>query len=135
PAGPRVMVSTAALPATQLVQVGSLVEYIYNMRLNGREAPEQVRVRLTQGFPNAGWRVRGLNQAAQGLDGFLDNVTLFLTLVGLTALLTGGIGVANAVRAHLAGRMNTIATLKCLGARGDDIFAIYLLQMGLLATF
>ena len=74
------------------------------------------------------------SQAAQGLDIFLDYVTLFLTLVGLTALLTGGIGVANAVRAHLGSRMNTIATLKCLGAPADSIFAIYLIQLGLLAA-
>jgi putative ABC transport system permease protein len=133
-AGPRLMIAMDAVPETQLVQVGSLVEYKYNVRLTGSETTEALRARLTREFPDAGWRVRGLNQAAQGLDGFLDNVTLFLTLVGLTALLTGGIGVANAVRAHLAGRMNTIATLKCLGARGDDIFAIYLIQMALLAA-
>ena len=133
-AGPRVMIAMDAVPTTQLVQVGSLVEYNYNLRLNSAETADEVRARLLRDFPDAGWRVRGLNQAAQGLDGFLDNVTLFLTLVGLTALLTGGIGVANAVRAHLNGRMNTIATLKCLGARGDDIFAIYLFQMALLAA-
>ncbi|MGZ6253513.1 MAG: ABC transporter permease, partial [Candidatus Binataceae bacterium] len=118
-AGPRVMIAADALAATQLVQTGSLGEYVYNLRLNGAETAEATRERLMQTFPKADWRLRGLNQAAQGLDIFLDNVTLFLTLVGLTALLTGGIGVANAVRAHLASRMNTIATLKCLGAEAD----------------
>ena len=67
------------------------------------------------------------------MERFLDNVTLFLTLVGLTALLTGGIGVANAVRAHLLGRLHTIATLKCLGAPADTVFSIYLIQLALLA--
>lgn len=133
-AGPRIMIAMDAVPETQLVQVGSLVEYNYNVRLSGAETADDLRARLLRDFPDAGWRVRGLQQAAAGLDGFLDNVTLFLTLVGLTALLTGGIGVANAVRAHLNGRMDTIATLKCLGARGDDIFAIYLFQMALLAA-
>ncbi|MGZ6244094.1 MAG: ABC transporter permease [Candidatus Binataceae bacterium] len=133
-AGPRVMIAADALAATQLVQTGSLGEYVYNLRLNGAETAEATRERLMQTFPKADWRLRGLNQAAQGLDIFLDNVTLFLTLVGLTALLTGGIGVANAVRAHLASRMNTIATLKCLGAEADTVFAIYLIQLGLLAV-
>src|SRR6185437_7098930 len=132
-AGPRVMIAADALPATQLVQTGSLGEYVYNVRLTEPATADAVRARLMLEFPNAGWRLRGLNQAAQGLDAFLDNVTLFLTLVGLTALLTGGIGVANAVRAHLASRMNTIATLKCLGAPADTVFAIYLIQLGLLA--
>ena len=133
-AGPRLMISTLALPATELVQTGSLGEYTYNIRLTGAETADQTRTRLLSEFPRSGWRIRGLNQAAQGLDAFLDNVTLFLTLIGLTALLTGGIGVANAVRAHLASRMNTIATLKCLGAPADTVFAIYLIQLGLLAA-
>jgi len=132
--GPRVLVSHDALAATQLLQPGSLVEYEYNLRLTGSESAEAVRARLGADFPNAGWRIRGLDRAAAGLDRFLDNVTLFLTLVGLTALLTGGIGVANAVRAHLLGRLNTIATLKCLGAPADTIFSIYLIQLGFLAA-
>ncbi len=132
--GPRVLVSHAALTASQLVQPGSLVEHEYNIRVTGGESAEEIRARLEADFPDAGWRIRGLDRAAAGLDRFLDNVTLFLTLVGLTALLTGGIGVANAVRAHLLGRLNTIATLKCLGAPADTIFAIYLIQLSFLAA-
>ena len=132
-AGPRVMISDGALAATQLVRDGSMIEYAYNIKLEGAETAEQLRARLMESFPDAGWRLRGLNQAARGLDAFLDNVTLFLTLVGLTALLTGGIGVANAVRAHLNGRLTTIATLKCLGAEADTIFNMYLIQLGALA--
>ena len=131
--GPRVMISSKALPDTDLVQMGSLVEFNYNIRLDKSESAEDMRARLDRDFPDATWRIRGLNQAAGGLERFLDNVTLFLTLVGLTALLTGGIGVANAVRAHLLGRLNTIATLKCLGAPADMVFSIYLIQLGLLA--
>jgi len=131
--GPRVMISQAALAQAQLVREGSMVEYTYNIRLEGNESADAVRARLLAEFPDAGWRLRGLNQAARGLDAFIDNVTLFLTLVGLTALLTGGIGVANAVRAHLNGRLITIATLKCLGAEADTIFRMYLIQLGVLA--
>ncbi|HCX15210.1 MAG TPA: glycosyl transferase family 1 [Rhodospirillaceae bacterium] len=131
--GPRVMISREALPSTDLVQMGSLVEFKYNIRLDKSESDEDFRTRLDRDFPTATWRIRGLTQAAGGLERFIDNVTLFLTLVGLTALLTGGIGVANAVRAHLLGRFNTIATLKCLGAPADMIFYIYLIQLGILA--
>ncbi len=132
--GPRVLISHDALAATQLVQPGSLIEHEYNIRVKAGETADGVRARLAAEYPNAGWRIRGLDRAAAGLDRFLDNVTLFLTLVGLTALLTGGIGVANAVRAHLLGRLNTIATLKCLGAPADTIFAIYLIQLSVLAS-
>ncbi|TAL04921.1 MAG: FtsX-like permease family protein [Rhodospirillaceae bacterium] len=131
--GPRVLIATAALPATQLVQTGSLVSFVYNVRLTHTETAEQMRTRLGRAFPDAGWRLRGLHQAAEGIEVFLDNVTLFLTLIGLTALLTGGMGVANAVGAYLHGRRTTIAILKCLGASADLIFAVYLVQVGLLA--
>jgi putative ABC transport system permease protein len=132
--GPRVLIATAALPATELVQTGSLVTYVYNIRLAGRETADALRQRLTRSFPDAGWRLRGLGQAAQGIETFLDNVTLFLTLVGMTALLTGGIGVANAVAAYLNGRMTTIATLKCLGAPARIVFLTYGIQVAILSA-
>src|SRR5262249_9140270 len=101
---------------------------------NGTETEPQFRDRLRSEYPDADWRVRGLNQAAQGVEGFLDNVTLFLTLIGMTALLTGGMGVANAVSAYLAGRRTTIAVLKCFGAPASLIFSIYLIQVGMISA-
>ena len=56
----------------------------------------------------------------------MQRLTLFLTLVGLTALLVGGVGVSNAVRAYLEAKGTTIATLKCLGAPNRTVFQIYL---------
>ena len=133
-AGPRVMVSWDAMPETELIQLGSMIRYIYNVRVTGDVPAETLRSQLREDFPDAGWRLRGLRQAARSLEIFLDNVTLFLTLVGLTALLTGGIGVANATRAYLDGRMTTIATLKSLGAPGDLIFTIYAIQLAMLSV-
>ncbi len=133
-AGPRVMIATAAIEDTQLVQQGSMVSYVYNIRVDKGGSADQLRARLSKDFADTGWRLRGVNQAAQGVEAFLDNVTLFLTLVGMTALLTGGIGVANAVRAYMAGRINTIATLKCLGAPAETIFRMYLVQISILSV-
>ena len=53
--------------------------------------------------------------------------------MGLTALLVGGVGVANAVKSHLDRKRDVIATLKSLGATGGRVFAIYLLQVLLLS--
>ncbi|MDX2143612.1 MAG: FtsX-like permease family protein [Rhodospirillaceae bacterium] len=133
-AGPRVLISTAAMTDTQLIQQGSLVSHIYNVRLPKGTNADALRNSLREQFPETGWRLRGLNQAAQSVEMFLDNVTLFLTLVGLTALLTGGIGVANAVRAYMMGRITTIATLKCLGAPAEVIFRMYVIQIAILST-
>ena len=59
----------------------------------------------------------------------------FLTLVALTALLVGGVGVANAVASHLARKRDAIATMKASGATGTDIFGIYCAQILLVALF
>ncbi len=55
-------------------------------------------------------------------------------LVGLTALLIGGVGVANAVKSHLERKRDVIATLKSLGATGAEVFALYLTQVMMLAV-
>jgi putative ABC transport system permease protein len=42
---------------------------------------------------------------------------------------TGGVGVANAVRAFLDSKRNVIATFKCLGAPGGFVTLVYLIQI------
>lgn len=131
--GPRVFISQAALPDTELVQPGSLIRYHYRIALPpGGDAGSWVEA-LNETFPEAGWRVRALDNAAPNIQQFIDRVGMFMTLVGLTALLVGGVGVGNAVRAFLAQRTATIATLKCLGASSGTIFSVYLIQVGALA--
>ncbi len=132
--GPRVMVALPALAETGLVQPGSLVRYQYRLMLNpGTDAAAWI-ADLKQRFANAGWRIRGVNEAAPGVQRWIDRIALYLTLVGLTALLVGGVGVANAVRSYLEGKRTTIATLKCLGASGALIVQVYLLQIMALAV-
>ncbi|HUN50951.1 MAG TPA: ABC transporter permease, partial [Candidatus Sulfotelmatobacter sp.] len=127
--GPRLMISTAALPATGLVQPGSLITWAYRMRLPAGSDPARWTRAADDAFPDAGWQVRNYTGASPGLKEWVDRIGLFLTLVGLTALLVGGVGVGNAVKSYLEGRSAAIATLKCLGASGRTIFQTYLLQV------
>ena len=114
--GPRVMIAAAALPQTRLIQPGALVTYDYRLRLPpGADAVAWAAAARTA-FPQAGWQIRSFGEAARPLQGLLDRIALFLSLVGLTALLVGGVGISNAVRGHIAAKTTTIATLKCLGA-------------------
>ncbi len=89
---------------------------------------------LAARFPDAGWRVRGYGEAAPQVRRFLDRMDTSLTLVGLVALLVGGLGVAGAVRGYLAGKVRHIATMKSLGAESRLIFTAYLLQILLLGA-
>lgn len=130
--GPRALIGQAALAETGLVQPGSQVVYRYRLTLPAGVDPEAWREAATAAFPDAGWRIRSLDDAAPGVRRFIDRLTLFLTFVGLTALLIGGIGIGNGVKSYLDGRVATIATLKCLGASGRLVFSVYLIQiMGL----
>ncbi len=131
--GPRVLISDSALPDTGLIQPGSLIYYHYRVRLPADVEPGAWARDLVAAFPAAAWRVRTLDDAAPRLQRMVERTTLFMTLVGLTALLVGGVGVANAVRAYLDGKAGVIATLKCLGAPSRLIFKIYLLQILMLA--
>lgn len=127
--GPRVMLHRDALEGTGLLRPGSMIYTHYKLRLaEGQDLQAYVQ-RLNREFPEAGWRVRTFANAAPQLAQMLERVTLFLTLVGLTALLVGGVGVTNAVKAYLDGKIASIATLKCLGAGGPTIFRTYLLQI------
>jgi len=132
--GPRIMIAAGALPQTGLVAPGSLLEYRYRLRLPAGADLAGFREELAARFPDAGWRVLDRRNAAPGLNRMLDRVTMYLTLVGLTALLIGGVGVANAVKSYLDSRLSTIATLKCLGATGRLVFAVYLGQVLALAV-
>ena len=132
--GPRLMVDQAGLAATGLVQPGSLIRN-YTKLLLGRDTdPSEFMARFEDAHPDGDWRVRGADEAQPGLRSFINRLTLYLVLIGLTALLVGGVGVAGAARAHLESRTATIATLKCLGATPRFIFRTYLIQTLLLAT-
>ena len=84
-------------------------------------------------FPGAAWRIYDLDDAQPSVKRFVNRLGIFLTLVGLTALVIGGVGIANAVASYLSGRTETISTLKCLGATSDVIFRTYFLEVGVLA--
>lgn len=131
--GPRVMIGLEAMPATGLIQPGSLIEYRYKVRLAPGTDANSWRAELTRAFPDSPWRIRDASQASPGVERFVERISMFLTLVGLTSLLVGGVGVGNSVNAYLAGRTAAIATLKCLGASGRLVFTTYLMLVLVLA--
>ncbi len=132
--GPRLLISLPALKATALLQPGSLVRYHYRIAIPQGVAIAAWRDSIEARFPDAGWRIQSIEHAAPNIQRFVDRATLFLSLVGLTALLVGGVGVGNAVRSYLETRIATIATLKCLGGPGPLVFRIYLFQVLILAA-
>lgn len=134
---PRLLTSLGALNASGLVQPGSLVEHVYKLRMTDEpteSAIATVRERASAEHPEAGWSIRTRFNAAPAISANVERFSQFLTLVGLTALVVGGVGVANAVRAYLDSKRAVIATFKSLGASGGFVFGLYLFQILLVAA-
>ncbi|MHA6642462.1 ABC transporter permease [Mesorhizobium sp. A623] len=133
---PRLMISAEGLSASGLIQPGSLVQHIYKLRLPSDTADariKEIEAQAGEKFPQAGWSVRTRANAAPSLSSNIERFSQFLTLVGLTALVVGGVGVANAVRAYLDSKRGVIATFKSLGASGRFVFIVYLVQILIIA--
>ncbi|PCI03135.1 MAG: glycosyl transferase family 1 [Hyphomicrobiales bacterium] len=133
--GPKVIVSHAGMAATGLIKPGSLIRYTYNLKLENADpkALDKIIKTAKDDFSATGWRVRSRENAAPALSRNIKRFSQFLTLVGLTSLIVGGVGVANAIRAFLETKRPVIATFKSLGAPGGFIFLVYLLQILVLA--
>jgi putative ABC transport system permease protein len=133
--GPRVIVPAAALAESGLIRPGALVTYHYRLQLPPEVDPASWAERARSAFPEAGWQIRTFGEASPALQRLIDRLALFLTLVGLTALLVGGVGIGNAVSGYISGKTATIATLKCLGASTRLVFAVYFVEITAIALF
>ncbi|MEO0328587.1 MAG: ABC transporter permease, partial [Pseudomonadota bacterium] len=134
--GPKLIMSLQGIEQTGLIQPGSLLRYHYKIKLSD-PSPEAI-ARITQEakerFADVGWRVRSSENAAPALSRSVDRFSQFLTLVGLTSLIVGGVGVANATRSFLESKRGSIASLKSVGATGRFVFNLYLSQILIMAT-
>ncbi|MEL7197662.1 MAG: FtsX-like permease family protein [Pseudomonadota bacterium] len=132
--GPSVIVAESVPGAAGLLSPGSLYESKYRVAFSSSsQEPDDVREALEEAFPNSGFDFRTRDRASPGADRFVRQMSDFLTLVGLAALVIAGIGIAGGVSSYLDQRRASIATLKVLGASSRDIVKIYALQIGVAA--
>ena len=103
-------------------------------RLSTEEGLTRIEAEAGRVLPEAGWNIRTRLNADPRFARNIERFTQFLTLVGLTALLVGGVGVANAVRGFVDRKRASIATLKSLGAPGGQVVMLYLTQVMLIAA-
>ncbi len=133
--GPTVIVAEDVPGRAGLLEPGSLYESKYRIAFeNQSRSPENVEEELTEAFPNSGFDFRSRDRASPGADRFVRQMSDFLTLVGLAALVIAGIGIAGGVSSYLDARRGSIATLKVLGASSADIVRVYALQIAVAAV-
>ncbi len=132
--GPRALISQEALAATGLVQPGSLVRWTTRVLLGVAGAPppeaavEAFIDAANKAFPEAGWEARGRANVSPSFSKNLDRFTEFLALIGLTSLIVGGVGVANAAQGFVERKRPTLATLKAIGATGGAVVLLALVE-------
>jgi len=135
--GPRVIISDKYLERTQLLVFGSTAEYTTLAGLPaGRDAVRMVKPFRKQ-MSKARVRVTTVTEAEDSATRSINQLSRFIGIVGLIALLLGGVGVASGVRAYVARKIDTVAILRCLGASSEQVLAMYVAQaavMGLLGA-
>lgn len=131
---PGAIIALGGLLENSLVQPGSLVRYHNRLKLFQDISIENLKNNIKKKYPDRGWQLRDSRSGGAGIRRFISRMGQFMTLVGLTALLVGGIGVSNAVRAYLEEKTDIIATYKILGASGKTILIVYLSQIMLIAA-
>ena len=125
--GPRVMMSREGLDRTGLIRFGSRAAQRFLFRLApGGPTVQEARRILVRTFPDA--LVIDFRETNPTITRGLDRATTFLSLVSLIALIVGALGVATAMHSHLQQKMDSIAIMKCLGARSSQIIRIYVAQ-------
>lgn len=132
--GPTIIVAQGVPAEAGLLAPGALYQSKTRVAFaNPARDPSAVEEAIAERFPTAGFDIRTRDRASPGADRFVRQMSDFLTLVGLAALVIAGIGIAGGVSSYLDQRRASIATLKVLGATSADIVRIYAMQIGVAA--
>ena len=130
--GPRVYVPASYLKETGLLGFGSRVQYESFLKLSTGTMAQPLAERYRAPLRPERVQIRTVADDQRNLNEVLSRLTGYLGLVALMALLLGGVGVASAVVVFVRQRSDSIAVLRCLGATGTRIFAIYLTEAAMM---
>ena len=128
--GPKVYLSQEAMTRAELLGAGSLARYEVFLRMPDRDDRGALRDRYSQVFSATRVRYTTARQQAQDLSNGVRFLGRFLALVGLGALLLGGIGVASSIHVYVNEKRPGVAVLRCMGASQWTAFLAYMIQAG-----
>lgn len=124
--GMRVLMTRGGLARTGLIQFGSRAAQRFLFKLNPNANLEAIKAEIKAALPRV--YLSDYREGDPAVTKSIDNSTTFLSLVSLIALIVGSLGVAMAMYSHLQQRMDTIAVMKAIGARANQVITIYLIQ-------
>lgn len=136
--GPRVYIPERYVPETGLITFGSRVDYETLFKLPANISRPFFIARFDKRMSaGATGFMQGAGYNESRLASAIDQLHDYLAIVGLIALLLGGIGVASGVHAFAMRKIDPVAILRCLGATSWQVLAIYTAQaavMGLVGA-
>jgi putative ABC transport system permease protein len=135
--GPRLYISDRFVADTRLLTFGSRADYDAFIRLPPGTNPNTWLDPLRVRFDSVSIRARSVSERENSIADSIDQLADFLGIVGLIALLLGGVGVASGINAWVARKIDIVAVLRCLGATSRQVMLIYATQaaaMGLLGA-
>lgn len=126
--GPRVFVDLGDLRKSGLLTFGTRASYQQILKVPDAELDALVaalRGDLTDSFV----RVRSYKATEDDIGEDFARAENYLSLVGLVIVILGGIGVSSVTRVFVQQKIRSIAILKCLGGRSNQLLAIYMAQV------
>ncbi|MEP6690328.1 MAG: FtsX-like permease family protein [Gemmatimonadaceae bacterium] len=132
--GPRVYIPERYLAETRLLTFGSRADYQGLLKLPAGTNSATFAKALKSQLDSTKGRIRSVQDTERNLTNSIKSLDRFLGIVGLVALLLGGIGVASAIYAYVAEKNDTVATLRCVGATSSQVLGIYVLEAAALGV-
>ncbi len=126
--GPRVYIPLTSLARTGLMQTGSRLNYRVYFQFPQQAQIEQIVTDIEPHLNAYHLESDTVKERTESLGQVMENVTRFLNLIGFIALLLGGVGVASAIHVYVKHKRTTIAILRCLGGRAEQVLAVYVAQ-------
>ena len=126
--GPRIFMGRSELESTGVMAFGTIAQYQLFLEIPAAAVLKSFIDTRHELLSRQQVRFETAEEQAESLAQALDALGRFLGLVGLTALLLGGLGVGSAVHVFVRDRRDTIAVLRCVGASRRTAFGAYLLQ-------
>ncbi|MEZ5308445.1 MAG: FtsX-like permease family protein [Pyrinomonadaceae bacterium] len=126
--GSRVYVSKSTFEQSGIVENRSRVRRRLLFRTSANPTP--LVESLREKFKGTPIRIRSYRETQENISEQFEKTEDYLSLTGLLILVLGGVGVWNVARVFVEQKRKSVAILKCVGARGRQIIAAYMLQIG-----
>src|SRR5581483_11712016 len=118
----EILISREGMERTGLLEDTPALHHLL-LRLPQNADVARIRQRLEDIFPDG--KVLDFRDPDPGVMTAVGVAAGFFGLTGALALLLAALGVASAIRVHIRQNLDTIAIMKCLGARRSQVIQIY----------